>query len=46
MGIKSPFNWTPTSYSVSARTGYSSYKGGAALSGTSTVLQKILVKPK
>ena len=45
VGIKSAFNWTPTSYSVSVGTGFSSFKAGAALSVTSTVLQGTLVQP-
>lgn len=45
VGIQSFFYWTPTSYSVSVGTGFSSFKAGASLSVTSTVLQGTLVQP-
>ena len=45
VGLTSAFNWTPTSYSASVGTGFSSFKAGGALSVTNTVLQGTLKKP-
>ena len=45
MGVQGMLDWTPTTYSVSVGTGFSSFKAGASASVTNTVFQRTLKQP-